>query len=369
MGFFSEYTQVNKLLQQRLQVVVYAESRHYYQYFEKIIDDLLAQEGISICYITSDKNDPLLQKAPAGMNVVYVKWMLGFLFSKIRAEVMLLTMPDLDNYLFKRSAGVGAYIYMFHAAVSTHQQYRKQAFFNYDTIFCTGEYQVQELRKAEALYELPPKEMVQYGYPLIDKIKQQETHKDNSRPSVLIAPSWFSGCIFETCLEEMLQVLSSLPYDIVLRSHPEYEKREKKRFKQIQKLVGQYASITIDHLPNIIDRLSVTDILITDRSGIALEFAFGREKPVLFIETALKQTNADWPELNIEPIENNLRSVVGSTVAPGSMDELPEKIKQLLSANTSFAQQMKEFGATLFYNSPGAYNKGVEYILRKLNKD
>ena len=151
MSFFSEYKKVNALLQQKQSIVFYAESRHYFPYYQQLLEDILAS-GKTITYITSDPSDPLLSNAPAGMKVFHVKWMLGFLFSRLRADVVIMTMPDLGNFLFKRSKEVGTYIYLFHAAVSTHQQYRKAAFFNYDCIFCVGKFQENEIRAAEELY-------------------------------------------------------------------------------------------------------------------------------------------------------------------------------------------------------------------------
>lgn len=367
MSFFSEYTQVNRLLKQKQQVVFYSESRHYSIYFKKLIDDLLAEPGLSICYITSDKNDPLLEKAPAGMNVLYVKWMLGFLFSRIRADVMIMTMPDLDNFLFKRSPGVGTYVYMFHAAVSTHQQYRKKAFFHYDTVFCTGEYQLQEIRKAEELYGQKQKKVIPYGYPLLDELNSHgSVTAGNYQYTILIAPSWFEGCILDTCIEELLQQLSQLPYKVILRSHPEYAKRKKKEFRKVQQLIAKNPAMSIDELPNVFDRLPSANILITDRSGIAFEFAFGMRKPVLFIDTALKQMNPDWKELGMEPIENSLRSSLGVTILPAELWELPQKINELTALQHGFANTIDELSQKIFYNGKEAYQSGLDYVVSKI---
>jgi len=366
MGFFSEYKTVNKLLSQKKQVIVYAESRHYYQYFKKLVDDLL-EKNVEICYITSDRNDPLLAKSNSKMEVVYVKLMLGFLFSKIRADVMIMTMPDLGNFLFKKSSGVGTYVYIFHAAVSTHQQYRAAAFYNYDAIFCTGDYQEKEIRKAEEIHNQQQKEIIKYGYPLLDEISSKIS-VNNTKPTILIAPSWFEGCILEICIEELLQQLAKLPYNVILRSHPEYEKRKKKNFKQVQQLVNSYPNMSVDTMPDVLDRLPSTDILITDRSGIALEFAFGTDKPVLFIETVLKQTNPEWRKLNIEPIENSIRSEIGVTVLPVQLNQLEEKIKELEKLSVGFADKMQQLKKDTFYNCQEAYNDGVEYVLGKIHK-
>lgn len=367
MGFFSEYKLANKLLQQKKQVVFYAESRHYYQYFEKLINDLLAND-ITICYITSDDNDPLLNRQQIKLEVIYIKWMLGFLFSKIRTDVMIMTMPDLGNFLFKKSSNVGTYIYMFHAAVSTHQQYRKQAFYNYDAIFCIGEYQEKEIRLAEVKYQQKSKEIIRYGYPLLAEI-ENKPGIINKKPTILVAPSWFDGCIFEICIEELLQQLSKLPYSIILRSHPEYEKRKKKSFRRIQKLAKKYENVSIDTTPNVLEKLPSTDILITDRSGIALEFSFGTGKPVLFIETVLKQTNPDWKELGIEPVENRLRSEIGVTILTTELNQVQEKISELKNMSYDFAGKMLQLKKDLFYNSDESYKNGLDFVLTKLKKD
>lgn len=371
MSFFSEYKQVSALLKSKQPVVFYAESRHYYSYFEQLIADLLANSEIPIFYITSDAKDPLLQDAPARIKVIYAKWMLGFLFSRLKARVMIMTMPDLGNFLFKRSKEVGTYIYIFHAAVSTHQQYRKNAFVHYDTIFCTGEYQQKEIRRAEELYADTSKELVPYGYPLLDTIQKKagQPKAGTTTPVILIAPSWFEGCIFDTCLPELLQQLASLSYTVILRSHPEYEKRKKKDFKKVKQLMASYPAMMIDTEPDVMKRLAGTDILITDRSGIAFEFAFGVGKPVLFIETALKQNNPDWKELEIEPVENSIRAELGVAISPAQINNIHETIGIVERMSDGFPEKIIALKKKIFYNSPEAYQKGWEYVLDKLKKD
>jgi hypothetical protein len=367
MSFFSEYKNVQSLLKQKHEVVFYAESWHYFQYYEQLIHDLLETGKVSVTYITSDKNDSLFNSKRENFKVVHVEWLLGFLFSKIQSSVMIMTMPDLGNYLFKRSAGVESYIYMFHAAVSTHQQYRQHAFDNYDAVFCTGDYQKKEIRRAEELYKLKSKEIIEYGYPLFDKLNGLKALSD--KKTILVAPSWYSEGIFNTCFEELIKELSKLPYQIIIRSHLEYEKRNKKKFEQIKKMVNQFSNMKIDTLASVSERLPSSDILITDRSGIAFEFSFGISKPVLFIDTPLKINNPASKELNIEPVENYLRKELGTSVDPGNMNQVPEKINSLLTGNGSFSEKMAKMNSELFYNSPASYKAGLEYVLSKLNKN
>ena len=278
---------------------------------------------------------------------------------------MIMTMPDLGNYLFKRSAGVGTYVYLFHAAVSTHQQYRKEAFNNYDTIFCTGDHQQKEIRKAEEFYGLGSKTLVGYGYPLLDEIKRKSGTRIGKQ-TILIAPSWFEGCIFDTCIEELLKQLSGSPYNIILRSHPEYEKRKKKGFKAVEQLVNSSPNIAMDEFPNVLDSLPSAAILITDRSGIAFEFALGAGRPVLFIDTTLKETNASWKELGIDPVENSIRNELGIAVSPSALYDIPAKIKELEQLQNGFAVKMEKLKKELFYNSEDSYLKGLDHVLSRL---
>jgi len=274
---------------------------------------------------------------------------------------MIMTMPDLGNFLFKRSPTVGKYIYVFHAAVSTHQQYRGNAFFNYDAIFCTGNYQVEELRATEAHYGLPPKELVPYGYPLINSIKTKTRNGgsgDKHTKTILIAPSWFAGCIFDTCIKELCQSLAPSPYRLIVRSHPEYEKRRKNDYKQLRQLISRYPNISLDTEPDVTTRLFDTDFLITDRSGIAFEFALGIGRPVLFIDTELKEMNKEWRKLGIEPIENSMRSQLGISILPKDVRQAPEKIF-LLESDWGFSERMNGLEESLFFHS---YREGLNFI-------
>ena len=367
MSFFSEYREVNALLQQKQPIVFYAESRHYFPYYERLITDIL-KSGKNICYITSDANDPLLKSAPVGMNVYHVKWLLGTLFSRLRADVMIMTMPDLGHFIFKRSKDVGCYIYIFHAAVSTHQQYTKSSFFNYDCIFCTGEYQEKEIRIAEELNSQKKKEVVQYGYPLLEEVKRKAALRKPGESFILVAPSWFDGCIFDSCIEELMEQLAKQPRKVILRSHPEYEKRKKKEFRKIKKLIEGSSKFELDTMSSVLDRLPLADMLITDRSGIAFEFAFGVGRPVLFIDTKPKETNPDWRELEIEPIENSLRNKLGIAIQPSSINNLQKVMSEMETMSLGFAQQMEAISKITFYNSEQNYKSGLDYILGKLIK-
>lgn len=365
MSFFSEYKTVNYLIRKKYQVVFYSESGHYFQVFQPIMDELI-KRNVRICYITSDPKDCLLeQRYSRGFEVFYIKWMLAFLFTHLNAEIVIMTMPDLGNFLYKKSTKVGSYIYIFHAAVSTHQQYRKEAFVHYDCIFCTGEYQHLELTKAERLYGYPQKDLIRYGYPLLETLKSKKKEVGEG-PIVLIAPSWFNGCIFDTCIDEILEQLSFLSYKVIIRPHPEYKKRNKIRYNKISAFIKKNPKMEIDDSPDVGDSLIKADYLITDRSGIAFEYAIGIGNPVLFIETLPKEKNKNWRDIEIEPIENRIRQELGIIINLHEINKLPEKLKEIKKITHGFIEKMDLVKEMFFYNRKIGLQEGLNYILKKI---
>ncbi len=360
MGLFSEYSSVKKILSEKHRLVFFAESRYYYVYFERLIRDILQHTDADICYITADAADPLLKQTGPRLQVYHVKWMLGFLWARLRAEKMVMTMPDLGNFLFKKAAGVQEYIYLFHAAVSTHQQYRAGAFDHFDTIFCTGDYQVTEIKRREELESLPSKNLVQYGYPLFDTLQVEAA----TEPCILLAPSWYSGGIFDACLEPLLDELLKTGQPIVVRSHPEFEKRNPAAMRRIRKLVATNPRLVIDTEPNVLTRLQQVSTLVTDRSGIAFEFAFGCSRPVLFIDTPLKQTNPDWEKTGLEPIENSLRTQLGLSVHPQQLRSVVATLQQLDQLRAEFPSRAARIKSDFFYNSQESFDAGWKYFAR-----
>jgi YidC/Oxa1 family membrane protein insertase len=132
-------------------------------------------------------------------------------------------------------------------------------------------------------------------------------------------------------------------------------------------MIRNNPQMEMDETADLLKRLSETDILITDRSGIALEFALGCRRPVIFIETALKEAHKEWRKWGMEPLENAIRSQIGLVVHPEDLSKIPSLIDNTYQSKESFAAKMDTLKREHFYNSPAAYQEGVKYILDKLN--
>lgn len=339
MSLLSEYRDSKILLGRKWPVIFFVEKKSDFQYLSHLFS-LLKNEKIELCYITSDNTDPLLQKKDKGLTVFYSKYLLGFIFNKLRADCMFLTMPDLQQFLFKRSPAVAEYVYVFHALVSTHQQYRPGAFDHYDTILCAGPHHEQEIRLREKKFKLPSKNLMRYGYPILEN--WNVVTERSSTVKITIAPSWYSGCILETCFYELAENLQKINCNVEVRFHPEFVTRREKKYEEIIRFIKTTPNITADIEPDVRVSLSKTNILITDRSGIAFEFALATGRPVIFIDTEPKKFNDEADTLGIMPVEDSFRSKTGVCIRLDQLNTVGEHINTIIINGNVGADYSKE---------------------------
>src|SRR5439155_1047234 len=91
-------------------------------------------------------------------------------FQTIRADVMVLTMLDLQNFHLKRSVHPVHYAYVFHSMGSTHMVDHASSYDHYDSLLCVGPHHVAEIRRREELHRLPPKHLFAHGYPRLERL-------------------------------------------------------------------------------------------------------------------------------------------------------------------------------------------------------
>ena len=141
---------------------------------------------------------------------------------------MVMTMPDLENFHIKRSylRKDIEYIYVPHGMDSLNLTMRTGSMDHYDTVFCVGKHQREEIEKTEAAYGLPKKKLINWGYSLLDSMRADYQNlakaESTDRKKILIAPSWQEGNIVDSCLEQILDELKGQGYMITVRPHPQH---------------------------------------------------------------------------------------------------------------------------------------------------
>ena len=210
-------------------LVFYSESNGFYKYFKGYIDYILEKTNIPIHYITSDPNDNIFEiaKTVGQIKPYYIdSKSLITLMMKMDADVVVMTMPDLETYQIKRSYVKKdvEYIHVMHGVGSVNLTFRKSSLDHFDTIFVADENQYEEIVKTEEAYNLPKKKLLKIGYPLLDEMIEtyKTREKTNDEKTILIAPSWQKDNIVDNCLEDLLDNLKGHGYKIIVRPHPQH---------------------------------------------------------------------------------------------------------------------------------------------------
>ena len=104
------------------------------------------------------------------------------------------------------------------------------------------------------------------------------------------------------------------------------------------------------------------DLLVADWGGSALEYAFGLERPVLFVDVPRKVFNPEYERLSCIPIEVQVRSEIGDIVSPDRLREVPERIERLLEDTTVRKDRIIAARSRWVYNLGSSGKAGAEYI-------
>lgn len=354
-------------------IVFYSEKNGFYKYYKDIIEEIIKRTNIVVYYITGDPNDKVFEMKSEQFLPFYIgENRLIVLMMKMETDIFVMTTPDLNNFHLKRSYVKKdiEYVYIPHDVNSANMSFRKNALDYYDTIFSSGIKNTAEILEREKIYNLNKKKIVEWGSSVIDDMtieyeKNIEKGQNRNKKSILIAPSWQKDNIMDTHIEEILNRLKDLNYQIIVRPHPQYVKHCELK---IDSLINKYKNFDIIFEKDFSSNKTVfmADLLITDWSSIAYEYAFSTLKPVLFINTPMKILNPDYQEISTVPIDIELRNKVGISLEENELKYIVESIKDLLERNEFSRENLQELKEKYIYNNGKSGKVGAKYLIQQL---
>ena len=364
---FQGYRAYKKLPKSYKKVVFYSESFQDWHHLKPLLNALL-DEDIAVTYVTSDDKDPGLLKLSKKYRSIYIgKGFFRILFFQfLRAKLLILTMMDLNNFELKRSMHPVHYVYIFHSLTSTHMVDTEKSFDHYDTIFCAGPHQKKEIELREKNKDLKAKNLIPYGYPRIEKLIQLSSKPKNEKKVILLAPTWGEQSIINLMGMEICSIIINQGYSLILRPHHETIKRSPQLINEIENKYSHLETFRLVREMGDSESLLQSDLLICDWSGTAIEYAFGLEKPVIFIDIPPRVRNPNWREIQSEPLEMSIREKVGRVICPSKLDELPSSISQLLNEDQFSSSLIKSLREEFIYNLSRSEITGREEIKRLL---
>ena len=366
---WKEVKRFNKLDKRDRSIVFYLENESDFIFFKPIVQKLTQEYDTKICYVTSSKTDPMLNCNNKNILSFYVGDGVARsnFFINLKATIMVMTMPDLETFHIKRSKVYPVhYVYIFHSLNSTQRAYKKTAFDNFDTIFCTGNYQIIEIQTRERKFNLGEKKLIKHGYgrldTLINEVLNTNIRKNASdKKVVLIAPSWGDYGLIETKGQEIVSTLLDSGFDVILRPHPVTLKKSNKIIQKIEKEFKDNLNFKLETDIRNMESWFLCDCMISDLSGAAIEYSFTFEKPILYVVTPEKIVQEK--QIDLVSLEEKIRPQIGEVISLSQLPLIPSKINQLLLSQNKFKAKIQKIREETVFNIGNSGEQGAKYLL------
>lgn len=327
-SFFISYKEIQEISKKNLRFVFFSESSAYQKYSLPIINVLSSEFPDQIYYFSLDIEDKIKNKNIKNY-YIHNNFLLKFFFNNIKADNMILTLTDLGNHFIKKTSSIKRYIYYFHSPVSTTKNYTSKAFDNYDVILCNGDFQINEIKLRENINNLNKKKLIPTGYFYFD-VLQKKINLDFDPQKILIAPSWNykQRYYINESFIELTEFLLKKNYQVIFRPHPEHFKRSKNILSDLNTKFSNFNFIIDEHHSNI-KSIQNSKCLITDSSGIAIEYLFFTKRPILYLNEHEKIHNSEFSDYDeISTIDQKIKDDFGYLFYKKDFDNIDTLIKK-----------------------------------------
>ena len=154
----------------------------------------------------------------------------------------------------------------------------------------------------------------------------------------------------------------------MLRPHLRTLRDSTKLIDSIKENFGKNPNFVLERGIIPFDSLNNSLCIISDWSGISLEYAFTFERPVIFIDVPKKVLNPNSSDIVLEPIEISIRNKIGNIVSPNNLEEILVLIRGLDKNTQNISERIREIRAKTVYNIGESAKIGAEYIRQLYNE-
>ena len=236
---------------------------------------------------------------------------------QLRHDIVLTTITALGHPRFPKSQKVGNYSHLFHSLNSPLYSYKKNSFTQFDTLHSTSDIMSNELEFMFPKSGNHDPTIYKSGYTRLTYLRKkfarivEVSQKDPGEIKLTIAPTWGGQSIFEAQGIRSLHPFYEACDKLYLRPHPMTSATRKWR-----KLVSEIAkedSSKVEVITNTSESETLlhSDYLVTDWSGIAMEFALATGRPSLYIDLPQKLKDRRMRGTMENAIERKFRQEAG----------------------------------------------------------
>ena len=360
-------------------IVIFSEGKAYWNTYKPIVEKLI-EKGQSFVYYTMDIKDPCLQIDNPFMNNRYIG-NGNVAFAKIgnlTASVVLTTTPNIGTkgYPIPRSKRIQNLVYVDHGMLGDFSYLRRGALDHFDTVLLIGAYQIPLIRKLENMRNLPEKTLVPAGIPYVEELLKRvgeniAIFNEDVLPvrpqdiTVLLAPSHGAKSFLSKYGVDFIVELANKNFNIIFRPHPQSFKTDKKLLNRVKKRLNNIKNIVWDLNSDATLSFQKADILISDSSGIRVDFAFVYYKPFITMpipsellkDFEMADLGGSWSEAELR------KAGIGYTLVEEEIQDLDTIILRVLKEN--HMKTIVEFRNKHIYNWGNASEAVSNYLIQE----
>ena len=321
--FFTDIVNFIKLkkIEKNFEIGFFCESKHILNYLSPYIINKTKKKNI---LIISFENLDNFENEMISIFVFKNNFVRELVFLTIKLKYLYSSTPDLENSIFKRSKFSNCkYIYLQHSPVSLNLIYNENAFIAFDAVQTISDYQYlefNEIKKIKGLKTRPFKS--KYLFIKHTENKSKQTLK--KKIDVIIAPSWNTSFYKLKCHQNLHKYLTKKNITYQLRPHPMSFKKNEISLMELNEF-----NIELDRNKDI--NFKNFNFLISDWSGIFIEYALLKMKKSYLINTPKKDKNLNYRNFSNVPVEISMRNDFGETFNIDEIENLVEKISFLVT--------------------------------------
>ena len=128
-------------------------------------------------------------------------------------------------------------------------------------------------------------------------------------------------------------------------------------------MFGDNPLFTVDNTYASSTALVESDLVLSDWSGAAHEFALGLLRPAIFVDTPQKAHNDSHSQLDIECYEDVVRADLGALVGVNEVTSLPDVVTSLIDERVEWRQRLELVRDQVLFNPGNAVQAAGKQIL------
>tara|TARA_Y100000590_G_scaffold428269_1_gene539375 strand:- start:777 stop:1319 length:543 start_codon:yes stop_codon:yes gene_type:complete len=179
-----------------------------------------------------------------------------------------------------------------------------------------------------------------------------------------MTPTYGKDNFLEICGIEIIDILLETDFKVLLRPHFRIFQETPDLIDKINKKFQNHKNFRLEEGVISKEDFHSSKCLISDWSGISMEYAFVFERPVIYIDVPQKIMNDEMEKISLIPLEVSIREKIGFLVDTKKLDQLPEIINDINNENS---KQIKSICSETVFNVGKSAKIGAEYIKKILD--